>query len=676
MNKQDDAVSFDFPSIRIWLCGPLSIEWVDPTTGRTSTLLDEDFHRKDMAQVLSLLKLLLCQPNRQAHRDWIMEQFWPEHVHSTASHRLHNITSVFRKLLCPPDGIPLLPPIHGKKDSSSIYTLPSYPRLWVDSDALSWNIEPACRMARFGDDSFPFWQRAFDLLKRGPFLPDEPYASWAQGKRIELEGHYRHCVHALSRIYLARHGNAGKDEALLLLRTYWQEHVTDEDALRIMLELLGEQGRYQEAEMCYQQYCLALKELGLDEDGQLRMPDARTQDLREYLRTKQGLQRRSVTDPPKKDAFTISSSPSISIRQRKTFTRLSESVPKGLTKIAANTVPNFQLQHMLYSATPTPFSSPDTSISAAMPQLVAFDSVQPFCIDETTPEALVQFAALTDTCRRLSEGNELQTAEYILWAYLPRVETIAKFSFGDQQAAASIASQGYLLAASLAGHRNDLQARHHYSEQALLYGKLAEDRNLQIAALRQLSITFDYLEKPDKVLFIYQQAFPYIAEISPLLRACIYAGVSGAYAQFMKKSEAQHFMKLAYEHFPAYPEREPGFLHTICRYSTLVFFDGLNYLNLNQPHEAEKVLAQIDGLHPSIQIPERVRIEALNYQIEVFIALKAVKLACTYLEAAVQASLAIGSKKRLQEAFALFQKMKELWPDETRIRELTDLFVY
>ena len=26
-----------------------------------------------------------------------------------------------------------------------------------------------------------------------------------------------------------------------------------------------------------------------------------------------------------------------------------------------------------------------------------------------------------------------------------------------------------------------------------------------------------------------------------------------------------------------------------CRYSTLVFFDGLNYLNLDEPHEAEKV---------------------------------------------------------------------------------------
>ena len=72
-----------------------------------------------------------------------------------------------------------------------------------------------------------------------------------------------------------------------MLRTYWQQHKSDEDALRPMLELLGEQERYQEAEEYYQQFLCALAELNPAEDEKLREPDTRTRDVREYLRTKQ-----------------------------------------------------------------------------------------------------------------------------------------------------------------------------------------------------------------------------------------------------------------------------------------------------------------------------------------------------------------------------------------------------
>jgi DNA-binding SARP family transcriptional activator len=209
------------------------------------------------------------------------------------SHRFHNITSTFRKLFCPPDGIALLPAISGRKDSSSQYTLCAYPRMWVDLDAITWNVEQAARMERFGDDSLPFWERAYTLLKRGPFLLDEPSATWAQGKRTELEGYYRHCVHVLSRLYLTRYGDAGKSEALLLLQTYWQHHITDEDALRPLMELLGEQERYQEAENDYQQLQIALAQQKPDEDEKPREPDPRTFDIREYLRVKQ-IQRKPI----------------------------------------------------------------------------------------------------------------------------------------------------------------------------------------------------------------------------------------------------------------------------------------------------------------------------------------------------------------------------------------------
>jgi DNA-binding SARP family transcriptional activator len=288
------------PQLRIRLCGPFQMEWVDPTTGAALSAVDPTVGSRDRAAAISLLALLLCQPNRQAHRDWVMEQFWPEGRRDVAIHRLENIFFCLRKLLRPPSGGESL--VHstiGKKSGGTSYCLEAYPTLWVDTDALTWNVEQAARMERFGDDALPFWERAFALLKRGPFLVDdpyEPYAIWIKEQRERLEGYARQCVHALAHLYLARHGEVGKAEALLLVRTYWQQYKTDQDVLRPLLELLGEQERYQEAEAYYQQYLAALAELGPDEEGQPRVPDARTRDIREYLRTKQ-IQRERVFTP-------------------------------------------------------------------------------------------------------------------------------------------------------------------------------------------------------------------------------------------------------------------------------------------------------------------------------------------------------------------------------------------
>lgn len=66
----------------------------------------------------------------------------------------------------------------------------------------------------------------------------------------------------------------------LLLRSYWQEHPHDEDALRPLMEILGKRECYQEALASYEKLCALLKE-----DGE--QPDAQTQDIVAYLQAKQ-----------------------------------------------------------------------------------------------------------------------------------------------------------------------------------------------------------------------------------------------------------------------------------------------------------------------------------------------------------------------------------------------------
>lgn len=300
---------------------------------------------------------------------------------------------------------------------------------------------------------------------------------------------------------------------------------------------------------------------------------------------------------------------------------------------------------------------------------------KPLGSNSISQEILDIFKALTEISWSLSRGDELKLAESILWSFLPRLLTIAQQSSTNQQNAAALASHCCLLAASLTGHSNNLSLRQYLSEQAFHYSTLAQNRNLQVSALRQLAATFDYQERLDKVLEVYQLALPYLSEVSPLLRSRIYAATSGIYAQINRPQETQYFLNLAYEHFPEKPEEDPSFRYADCGYFTLVYWNGLNCLRLGQYEEAAKTFATLDGLHPKIQVPERIRIEFLNHQASTFIKLGDVEQSCVYLEAAVKASSQIGSKRRYTESYKVFRQIPMKWQNVPRVKDLHSLFV-
>lgn len=169
---------------------------------------------------------------------------------------------------------------HSRGLSGAGYRLAAYPLIWVDHEALAWNVEQAIRMERFGDNSLPFWQRAYELAKRGEYLPDEIYGEWASAKREEIAGMLRQSVQALARLYAEKQDKASEEEALLLLRSYWNDHPRDEDVLRPLMELLGRRDCYQEALTYYERLCALLAE----DDHQ---PVKQTLDVVEYVRAKQ-----------------------------------------------------------------------------------------------------------------------------------------------------------------------------------------------------------------------------------------------------------------------------------------------------------------------------------------------------------------------------------------------------
>src|SRR5579883_2551263 len=173
------------PFVRVTCCGLLTIEVVaevvstDPPLARYVTLTPDQLRGRGVAPALQLLKLLLSRPQRFALKDWLIEQFCSDRELYSSS-RLENIVWQLRSIICPPAyedlRAHLVSLVRGSASSGNGYQLASYPLLWADVDAIAWHAEQAARMERFGDDPLPFWERAYALARRGPYLPDEIYS--------------------------------------------------------------------------------------------------------------------------------------------------------------------------------------------------------------------------------------------------------------------------------------------------------------------------------------------------------------------------------------------------------------------------------------------------------------------------------------------------------------------
>ena len=262
------------PFLRISVLGPFDIQW----SGMSLPFPQERLQGRGAAPALGILKALLTQPDRFALRDWLMEQFWPESARSKAEERLDDVASGLRTILRPPgSSAKILHFVYGSNGKGNGYRLEDYPLIWVDADAFEWYVQQAARSDRFGHDSLALWEQAYQLASRGEFLPEERYSDWAQPRRERIAGLYRQCVHRL--VHLLRQTGV-YEQALLRMRSYWQQHQTDEDALRPLLEMLGERECYQEAELYARQAQEALQRENQDLDD-------KTQDVIAFMRVKQ-----------------------------------------------------------------------------------------------------------------------------------------------------------------------------------------------------------------------------------------------------------------------------------------------------------------------------------------------------------------------------------------------------
>ena len=294
-------------------------------------------------------------------------------------------------------------------------------------------------------------------------------------------------------------------------------------------------------------------------------------------------------------------------------------------------------------------------------------------------EFLVQCAASITACWHLMKGSQLFVVEEVLSAYLPTLATFAQQATKYRKTAASLTTQGYRLNGIVALHRNDPLAREMYFQKAAQYSEIAENAGLQVSALISLGY---HNQDPIQAAQIYQRALLHKDAISPLLLSRLYIELSVAYARMRQEQEALGYMRLAQEIYPEYPENDPSFLYAEFSPSGMILEEGLTHLALahhypdrEYPQQTWDTFARVEKLQTTFPVPERIRVEIINYQAKTALALKNLDAFCACLKQGILGASVLGSKRRRQEAIDVYKDARKLWPKESHLRDLADLFL-
>src|SRR5438105_9063835 len=196
---------------------------------------------------MTLLKVLVCRPNRRATREELIEAIWPDNAAINTAHTLESAASVLRRHILRSGEVGSLL-LTLRSGGETIFKLAGQQRLWVDADAFLSLVSQAMRAECRGQDPLPLLKEA-QALARGEFLEDDLYAECAQPRRHTLGGARHRALFKLIDLYLQDERTGLAEE---LLFTALEEDPTEEDALCRLMVLLVEQERRQEALQLYQ----------------------------------------------------------------------------------------------------------------------------------------------------------------------------------------------------------------------------------------------------------------------------------------------------------------------------------------------------------------------------------------------------------------------------------------
>ncbi len=273
---------------------------------------------------------------------------------------------------------------------------------------------------------------------------------------------------------------------------------------------------------------------------------------------------------------------------------------------------------------------------------------------------------------RLYFAGGLNDVKQLLPAYITQLSNIALKPTRYGKQAAALASQAHQLAYLVALQNQDYGTALTQAQYAFHHAEIAQDANLQIASLIRQGNLYHTLKRPVQTLQKYQDALQHSDNASPLLKGQAYIGLAEAYAKSHEEQQALRYKGLAKDIFPQTPEDDIHFAYTHFNHFTITNFEGLMYLHLDQPREAWTSFEEINKAIPTSLIPQRV--ELLSRQATTAVALRDLGQSCTLVELTTTAAKKLGSNLRYNEAAETYETMHTLWPHETKVKALAELF--
>jgi DNA-binding SARP family transcriptional activator len=652
----------------------------------------------------TLCKALLCQPGRQAESAWLLEHLWPEAEGDLAITYLHNAAWTLRQTL--PAGMLLT------HKATQSYQLVGQDQLWVDADAALARIAEADAVGITTMEALPRLEQAVHYFQRGRFLAGVE-ETWVQARRMHLEMMKERALLGLAEMY-RQHGK--HTQAATLLSEALAEDPANENVLCHLMQTLHEEGMTHQALRAYEEFAKSLKKAGLEP---AEMTTALYRRLKRAPRglalsalsttAPSSLPSSSLADPQQENASQARDTTEprlISVGSQDALTRLlplfSSAVTRGILQAAGELErgsegdkniqqksnehgPQQTLLLSSWSGVDVPFDPFRRSFNIQFFQFLcsltgaaAASFIDPEVWDRLLasaahPSALHQssidaFQDLIEVCWQLCNSGKIDVAEHLLLLLLPSLQHVA-----DRQLdAARLTAECFRLLSVLSAHQLKLADKLTQCWQSVHYARLAREPNTLAACLHELTAALRYTGQPDRLFLAFQEALSFCEQLEPPLRAGIYAGAAAAFAQRQRRKEADFYIHLAYEVAQESSTRNLALADNSLAH--LAEYEGLLFLELGQPRQAYETFDRFTRQAPQNGLPERNRLEMLNYQGLAALRLLDLDRYVSCLERGIEGALAIDSKKRLQEAFTIFQQIPAHWRDEPRMRQVMERF--